>query len=215
MSFFDPVDLVLSQYHAAHDLKKVEISVDKLRPIFEQNGYVDRIYWEKINLETQFILAQIKTYDIPSSLYGNHDTYARIQYSRALNYCWTRFVLCKEMYHCMIDRPEANRTRNTDDLILLSDHLTNSFLEVLADEQEDTDTFLPMDTEKSAEIMALETLFPIELRTHHCEAYDKELITDYQLALRYKIPQNYIQLAMSSAYFSAVARGRNQVDIQL
>lgn len=213
MSFFNPVDVVLSQYHGEHDLKQVEISVDKLRPIFESNGYVDKIYWEKINLRTKFIFAQIKTYDIPSSMYGDCDTYARIQYSKALNYCWTRFVLCKEMYHCMIDTPKANRTRTTDDLVLLADHLTNSFLEVLADEQDDTDTFLPMDTEKNAEIMALETLFPIELRTHHCDAYDSGLVTDYQLALRYKIPQSYIQLAMSSAYFSAVSRGRKLVDI--
>jgi len=213
MSFFSPVDAVLKKYHAEHDIREVEISVDLLKPIFQDIGYVDKIIWERFDLHTDIILAQIKTYKQNHGVYTEAGKYARIQYSSVLNHCWTRFILCKEMYHCIIDDDNQNKTRTTDELILLADHLTNSFLEVLSDEQDEIETFHPYETERSAEIMALETLFPIELRRVHLDDYDAGLITDYQLALRYKIPEAYVQLAMSDRYFSSVLRGRILVDI--
>ena len=205
MGILKSVGSVLEAYHHYNDLGQVEVSVNKLRPIFEDQGYVDKIFWEKFLFDSKFILAQIKTYEADKGFYPGSGSYARIQISKNLNYCWTRFVLCKEMYHCILDKKIENRITSTDGLLTLSEYLSSELLEVVADENE---TFIPFATEKLAEICAIETLFPFELLRVHCDDLDEGKITHRQLALRYRIPEDYVQIAMSAKYFSAIGRGR-------
>lgn len=213
MSFFKHVDTILQKYHETHDMTNVPISVDKLRPIFQELGYIDRIIWEEVDFESKFILAQIKTYKQSMGVYAGVGDYARIQITSGLNYCWKRFIICKEMYHCILDEPQENRVRSFKDLYKLSDYFTNSFLNVIADEMEEEEDFPPFETEEIAEIMAIETLFPIELRRTYCDDFDSGKITARQLSLRYRIPIEYIYTSMIDSYFSAVSRGRNMIDI--
>lgn len=213
MSFFQPVDRVLSKYHNDHDMTNVPISVDKLRIIFENLGYVDKIYWEEVDFKSKFILAQIKTYKQDMGAYAGVGDYARIQILANQNYCWQRFIICKEMYHCILDTPQENRITSFDDLRKLSDYFTNSFLNLIADEMEEEEEFPPFDTEAIAEFMAIETLFPIELRKTYCDDFDSGKITARQLSMRYRIPIEYIHTSMIASYFSAVSRGRVEVDI--
>lgn len=210
MSYFSPVDSVLKNYHNQYDLTKVPISVDELRGIFEKIGYVDVIRWEEFDYKTRYILGQIKTFKANMGVYAEQKDYARIQISKGQNPCWKRFVICKEMYHTIIDATNKARIANTDDLLKLSNFLSNSFLSQISKQQVAYD---PYDTEVAAEIFALETLFPYELRRNFCDDYDKGIITDHQLALRFKIPEVYIAGAMSSDYFTAVYEGRELVNI--
>ncbi len=169
-------------------------------------GYVDKIYWERFFFKSKYIIAQIKTYLQDMGPYKGVGSYARIQFSENLNYCWTRFAICKEMYHCILDAQPGSRITNTGDLLTLSEYLTDDLLSELADE---ADKFAPFETEKLAEIMAIETLIPIELRRHLADALDGGLVTPHQIALRYRIPEEYVGISMSAGYFSAVIRGRD------
>lgn len=209
MSYFKYVDALLRKYHKEHDITRVEISVDKLRPFFEEMGYVDKILWEKFDFNSRIILAQIKTYEAQMGAYKDIGTYARIQISSGQNYCWKRFILCKEMYHCILDEEQENRITDTSSLLKLTDYFTNSFLDRIADEN---GTFKPFVTEEDAEVMALETLFPMELRRSFCDDLDDGKITAYQLALRFRIPEVYVQTAMVDSYYSAVSRGRDLIN---
>lgn len=212
MSVLDPVTAILSEYHKRHDLTQVEIRVDFLRPIFEEMGYVDKIIWERFLFESKYIAAQIKTYRADMGTYKGIGEYARIQFSSGLNYCWRRFVVCKEMYHCILDREPQTRISNTADLLKLSEYLTADLLEELAGEAE---TFVPFDSEKLAEILAIETLFPMELRRMLCDPLDDGKITHRQVALRYRIPEEYVHIGMSAGYYTAALRGRENGLIKL
>jgi hypothetical protein len=205
MSLFDPVNAVLKRYHAQFDLTNLVIKVDDLRSIFEELGYVDTIIWERFNFDSKFILAQIQTYRAKSGVYKDKGTYARIQYSFNLNLCWRRFVVCKEMYHCLIDDTVEKRISSTAELLKLSEYLSDEFLEILAGEAGDSAAF---DTEKLAEIFAIETLFPMELRRTLCDPLDANEISEAQIAERYKVPVFYVKQGMRPEYFSAVLRNR-------
>lgn len=210
MSFFAPVNSILRKYHEKHDIRNVPIKVDYLRPLFEELGYVDRIIWEKFNFQSEFLLAQIKTYQKDMGVYTGIGDYARIQISEGQNYCWTRFILCKEMFHVILDEEKNNRVVSSDDLLKLSDYFTNSFLKRIAGDEV---PFAPYETELDAEVMALETLFPYELRRSYCDKYDSGTVTAHQLALRYRLPVEYIETSMVASYFSSVAQGRDLIKI--
>jgi hypothetical protein len=184
---------VLSEYHRNHDLTQVPVKVDHLRPMMEARGFADQIIWEKYRFGVRAIAAQIAFFKQDMGVYRGMGDYARIQYSSDLNFCWERFVLCKEMYHCIIDTQPKNRVSNLPDLLKLAEYLVDDTVSAL-------EPFSPHGTEQDAEILAVETLFPLELRLHHQADYTANKITDHQLALRYRIPERYARLAMYPNY---------------
>lgn len=192
---------VLSAYHAKHDLKMVPVKVDDLRPMVEERGFADRIIWEKYDFPAENIAAQVTFYNGALGVYAGGGDYARIQYSSSLNFCWRRFVICKEMYHCLIDKPGDKRISNVPDLLKLSEYLVGGAVSSLEE-------FAPHATEQDAEILAIETLFPMELRRQHLDAYKAKKVTDHQLALRYRIPEFYARLAMYPTYYGIVENMR-------
>lgn len=199
---------ILSQYHASHDLRQVPVKVDVLRPMMQERGFVDRIIWEKYDFAARNIAAQISFFQGALGVYAGDGDYARIQYSSSLNFCWERFVLCKEMYHCILDLAPAARVSNLADLLKLAEYL-------VADAVSSHDPFEPHGTEQDAEILALETLFPLELRAYHQDAYADGKITDHQLALRYRIPQEYARIAMYPNYNNVIRRIRGTKLIEI
>ena len=191
---------VLNQYHRAHDLREVPVLIDLLKPMMEQRGYADRIIWECYEAPARNIAAQVMFYEADLGVYAGTGDYARIQYSSSLNFCWQRFVVCKEMYHCVIDGPNK-RVTNVNDLLKLAEYLVDDTIAQLEE-------FPAHDTEQIAEILALETLFPLELRSHHLADYTAGKITAHQLALRYRIPQQYARTAMYPNYYRSIERLR-------
>lgn len=204
----DLLHSVLSEYNDKFDLTMVPIKVDHLKPMMESRGFADRIVWEKYEFPVKNIAAQISFYRGSLGVYAGDGDYARVQYSSSLNFCWERFVLCKEMYHCVLDQKPENRVTNLGDLLKLAEYLVDDTISGLA-------PFAPHETEQEAEILALETLFPLELRQQHEAAYSEGEITDYQLALRYRIPQEYARLAMYPHYRAAIAQLRGDKFVKI
>lgn len=198
---------ILREYHGKHNLTQVPVQVDHLLPMFEQRGFADRIILEAYDYPASNIAAQVSFYAAQHGVYAGSTDYARIQFSKHLNFCWQRFAICKEMYHCIIDGPTSNRTTSVADLMKLSELLVSGAGSMFQE-------FDPLYTEMLAEILALETLFPLELRNHHREAYSQGQITDYQLALRYRIPEEHARLAMYTNYIQSIeARRDDLIDI--
>jgi hypothetical protein len=192
---------MLNAYHAKHDLRQVPIKIDWLRPLIEERGWVDRIIWEKYHCDEINIAAQVSFFKAQMGAYAAVGDYARIQYSRSLNLCWQRFVICKEMYHCMIDKEQAHRVTGVEQLMKLAEYLVSETTPTM-------ERYEAYDTEFYAEILALETLFPLELRQYHRAAYEAGEISDYQLALRYRIPEDYARSAMYPDYFRQISKVR-------
>lgn len=200
--------VVLSAYHEQYSLRDVPIAVDYLRPIFEERGWVDRIYWEKFLFESAHIFAQVQFYRARSGVYGAEEDCALIQFSSSLNFCWSRFAICKEMYHALIDKDGSTRITTTQDLLKLSEVLVSESSARLA-------AFSPYLSEGAAEILALETLFPFELRLHYESRYREGEITDHQLATRFRIPEEYARMGMYPGYFEAVREIRKDSLVQI
>lgn len=199
---------ILTQYHERHDLTLVPVLVDHLRPMIEERGFADRIVWEAYDFPATNIAAQVSFYQAALGLYGGDGDYARIQFSSSLNFCWQRFAVCKEMFHCILDDDAGNRVTGMEGLMKLSEHLVSEASAAL-------ESYAPHDTEQFAEILALETLFPLELRLQHKEGYEAGLITDHQLALRYRIPQDYARVGMYSNYIKRMEGLREDTLIHL
>jgi len=195
------VPSILAQYHAAHGLTQVPVLVDHIRPLIEERGFADRIIWEAYDFPAKNIAAQVSFYQEEMGAYLGVGDYARIQYSAHLNFCWQRFAVCKEMFHCILDVSPSNRVTEIGGLMKLSELLVSGASRSLAE-------FKPHDTEQDAEVLALETLFPLELRKRHLEQYSAGLITDYQLALRYRIPEDYARIGMYENYIGGIERLR-------
>ena len=192
-SLRDVLYSVLNDYHSAHDLRMVPIKVDDLKPLLEHRGYIDRFVWEEFSFNSPNIVAQVLCYEAGMGAYAGVGDYARVQYSSGLNYCWRRMAICKEMYQCILDVPTGNRITNVDQLLTLSELFVSAQYAAMKD-------FPPMHTEQLAEVAAVETLFPLELRLHYVADYDAGLLSDYQLALRFRIPERYIRLGMMPRY---------------
>jgi hypothetical protein len=192
---------ILSAYHKQHNLTQVPIKIDFLKPIVEERGWVDKIFWEKFRFNSQFIAAQVSFFKGSMGVYAGSGDYARIQYSENLNFCWERFAICKEMYHCMIDNDQSTRITNSADLLKLVEYLVSGQVSAIEE-------FPAHASEDIAEILAIETLFPLELRKVHRSAYEKNEITDLQLALRYRLPEKFVRTAMYPSYYAQIEKLR-------
>lgn len=199
--FTDLLPSILAQYHKLHDLRNVPIKVDLLRPLIEARGYADRIFFEEFNFPSQIVIAKVEFYRGSMGVYAGAGNYARVQYSGDLNYCWSRFAILKEMYHCILDKSVGNRVTDIAGLMKLGQMLVSEAYASLED-------FAPFKTEELAEILAMETLFPMELRCFYKDAYDKGQISNLQLALRYRIPERYVRLAMLKGYYQVIYDAR-------
>jgi hypothetical protein len=197
----DILSPLLAQYHAKHDITQVPIKVDLLKPLIEERGFVDRIVWEELDYEGKAVIAKVEFYRAHMGVYAGVGDYARIQYSASLNLCWQRFAIAKEMFHCLLDEKPTSRVTNADDVLKVGQMLIAKPYAVVED-------YEPHNTETIAELLALEVLFPIELRSRHKEAYDAGEITDYQLALRYRIPEFYVGIAMLKGYYEFIYANR-------
>jgi hypothetical protein len=191
------VPSILGSYRKTYGLRDVPIAVDHLRPMIEERGWVDRIVWEEFDFPSKHIKAQVQFYKGNMGVYSGQGDYARIQYSSSLNFCWQRFAICKEMFHAFIDKNPKDRITTTPDLLKLAEMIVSDSSAFVQD-------FSPFDTEQSAEVLAVETLFPFELRERYEDRYRAGEISDRQLATRFRIPEDYARQAMYPSYFESI-----------
>jgi hypothetical protein len=106
------------------------------------------------------------------------------------NYCWKRFVLCKELFHVLIDVEDKQKifTNNNVD-IHIEQYMDKSSLPI---------TPQNVQAETLAEIAAMEFLFPYAHR-------QQQLTTDSEtLAHQYKIPKAMIEKYILPYYMAGL-----------
>ncbi|MBM3604371.1 MAG: hypothetical protein FJX25_06330 [Alphaproteobacteria bacterium] len=207
------VGSILSDYKRDHGLRpaapghipandEIPIKTRLLHPYVEQRGIVDQINIFEVDVIGHHIIAQVQTYFGAIGAYSNGDI-ANIYYAQNQNLCWRRFAVCKEMYHCMIDRLPNSRVNTLASLSSLLSHLAVDTTSV-------TGGFPPFTSEKAAELYSLETLFPLEFRLRHEADYRSGQVSDTDLATMYRIPLQYVQIGFDPNYMQAIRmlRGR-------
>jgi len=122
----------------------------------------------------------------------NEDGSFEINLHPDLNECWQRFILCKELFHVLLD---AQEYRNMD----LYAHLEQLTLLMPADED---GIYLPGTSELMAEIAAMEFLFPYSERL---KVKSKSTINLLDVATVYRVPQKFVALYLSDAVMHFLA----------
>jgi len=169
------------------------IRTSLLRPYVQERGIVDKISIEEVDIETRFIVAQVQKFIAETGPYEGVENHATIYYAKNQNYCWRRFGVCKELYHCMTDRLMTDRVATTDSLVTLLEL-------IISDSTSVTGEYPPFDKEQQAEFMALETLFPVEYRELHYRDIRNQGLSYMDIADRFKIPLIYAKMAYQEHY---------------
>lgn len=203
----EPVNSILQKCNTdtplPRDITEVDAPVKTalLKPMIEERGATDKIHLYETDYKSDTILAMIQMDRGVTAGYSGEQDIAHIYFQKNLNLCWRRFVVCKEMYHCMLDRTSDERTSSVSELgrlIELLGHYTSSI----------SGTFKPYETERVAENMALETLFPVEYRLKLVEDYWSGEVTAYQIAKMFCIPEYYISYSFQPSYLKAIVSYR-------
>jgi Zn-dependent peptidase ImmA (M78 family) len=121
-----------------------------------------------------------------------HDEYFDIVYLRELNNCWMRFVLCKELFHVILDDP-SNCNSN------VAEHVDSLFAISLSDGSQDRPNSTQIET--AAEIAAMEYLFPYSER----QRLQNQPQIDYMaIARQFLVPRVYVEIYLGQATMSVL-----------
>ena len=203
------VGSILKDYFGEHGIRTdvpgaIPIRTRLLHPYLEQRGVADQINIFELNIETKRIVALVQKFKGETAPYSGLRDIANIYYAKNQNMCWRRFGVCKEMYHCMIDRTDADRVASLDNL--------RSLLELLsADTTAITGDFQPLNREQEAELMALETLFPVEFRQQYIEQPVMGSDDYLEIATKFRIPVEYARLACQPKYVKVITQLRGKL----
>ena len=204
----DYVNSILKNYNLGYNLPsefsefaEAPILTKYLKPMIEERGVTDKIHLYETDHSSDTILAMVQMDKGVTAMYGGSQNIAHIYFQKRLNYCWRRFVLFKEMYHCMLDRTMDERVTSIDNL--------NRLVELLGhDTTSVSGGFAPLITEKQAELLALETLMPVEYRLKIQKKYSSGEIKAEQIAKAFKIPEAYVRFSMQPSYLEKIVAYR-------
>lgn len=129
-----------------------------------------------------FALAEIDTYDIAIA-YG-------------LNYCWKRFVICKELFHAVLETPGHH---NLD----LEKHVEEVTLAFPVDDSEPSDA---VKVEILTEIAAMQFLFPYAARQKELVMLGASSLHYLAIAEKYRVPQIMVERYLSKQHMDVLGK---------
>lgn len=157
---------------------------------------VGEVHFWPVDLDPEIAFGHIKYERDRSSPYEDEFTVANIRFDKNLTRCWRRFVCCKELMHVFDSAAERVDTREKF-LRLMGE------FEAIPISEDVSPMFL---SELRAQWMALMVLCPKRLRDKYIIGWRDKSLTDYDLALKIKIPELAIKALMSDHYETGLAR---------
>jgi hypothetical protein len=154
----------------------------------------DDIYYVPVDLDPAVSKGHIKQYRESTGVYSEAKWITEIRYFKDLNVCWHRYVCCKELMH-VFDTPEE-RTSSAEKL----DQLLGEIESPLPSDRQS-----PMFQSETRTLwMALAVLCPLPLRDHFQPMWADGTMSEYEIALELRIPEELIQPIMSDRYHGIV-----------
>lgn len=183
----DKAKEILEQYKtyalAADDpLRSVDILIKICKQYLEKNIVIYELDVDKVD-------SPIYGASILQKTEGRYD----ICHVKNLNYCWQRFVICKELFHVVLDEEQYRS-------IGIGSHIDEVTVAFPDDESRPSP---PVIVEKLAEIAAMEFLIPYAERKTECEMKNGG-INCRAIADRYKVPLVYVEKYFSIPYMEAL-----------
>jgi Zn-dependent peptidase ImmA (M78 family) len=175
-------------YHIGSD--STERSVDNL--IFTCSTYLDKKI-EKLELD----LTKEESPVYGSCLVFPDGNYV-ICFVNNLNYCWKRFVICKEVFHAVLDDEICHNM----DIGSFIDEVMLSLPESMLLFSDPNWKASPSATlEMLAEIAAMEFMFPYDSRLAEINGIE-DRVNYLEIAEKHKIPQVMVERYLSKTYIS-------------
>lgn len=170
-------------------------------------GYVDEINICEVSIEIKNRMSNpvkgcFERYRQPQAVYDhNPRDIVNIHFQSSLNYCWRRFVVCKEMCHSFIDDKDS-WVKDESALIELAD-----WLRLPPEHKESLHSFAQsIQSEKIAEVVALELLCPVQLRKQVAEKRKEQHISDRTIATEFRVPTVFVDLIFRQNYIERVGK---------
>ena len=114
--------------------------------------------------------------------------------ARGLNRCWSRLVIIKELMHVFDE--ENQKTSTADNFEIVLNELSSG---VPTD-----DMAIQTRREHSSVTMALRILCPIAHISQMKEDFQKGQITPYDIALQFRIPEQYVSVILNESFLHNV-----------
>jgi hypothetical protein len=171
------------------------VSVTKLAGFIRESrhDHIEQIKFWPVPLDASKILGYMKQTKEQSSPYDDHWKVIDVRYADSLNFCWRRFVCCKELMHVFDTGGEKTSTRERFFQLmeqLESPPMVEDFSKMLS-------------AEYSAEWMALMVLCPLPLREEIKRRIDAKELTELEAATEIRIPRLLIRAVLSEYFLEA------------
>lgn len=111
-----------------------------------------------------------------------------------MNYCWNRFVFCKEMFHVLLDKDEYRNMQ-------IYEHIEEVALKFPEPRSHPSQAAV---SELMAEIAAMEFLFPFKDRLLQLGGKPLDQVDSLAIAQLYKIPQYYVEKYLSQPWMEYI-----------
>jgi hypothetical protein len=172
--------------------KKIPVLIDDIANIIKESGLVADIVYQRVDLDTNTLKGSYFTFKrIPKPYQSEYDVplSIKITFDSKFNECWSRFVCCKELMHFFDSGAELVETE-TD------------FFKHLYEwtEQSLPDPSPAMKSEYTAFWRALAVLCPLSVRESYVRHYSLGKISNYDIALELKIPEQYVPTLMGQNF---------------
>ena len=181
---------IVSRKHKKHTLP---YQINDIRDAICEISNIDHIIFAEFDAGDNPVIGRYDRYEGQIGPYSN-GTRIDIYYSKTLNRCWGRYVVCKEMCHALLDE-STTRVDGIERLRTLVDHL------LLPDISKDAlSACPPFASEKLAEIAAIELLCPVEDRKSIAARRAAESISDMRIATEFRIPVDWVKRVFDQKY---------------
>ncbi|KAA0577669.1 hypothetical protein [Azospirillum sp. Sh1] len=196
---FSKIRSIRQLVRKSHVANTLPYHIQPIRDSITQICNIDKISFIKFEEPDNPIIGRYLRYEGAMGVYSA-GTCVDVQYSSQLNYCWSRFVVCKEMCHALLDDMN-NRVSSPNELLKLVDHLLlpETSREVFA-------AFPAFASERLAALAALELLCPIEDRMIVSKKRQAGTVSDAKIAEDFRIPRVIIKTAFDPKYIDFVAK---------
>lgn len=172
--------------------------IEEIKEAIVANSHIDEICFIPFDDPENHVKGRYQRYSKSPGVYCDSVLQVDIHYNKSLNFCWTRFVICKEMCHSLEDGgDEAVSTR--EDVDSLVDALLSP-----KQLRQSVSFFPPFISENVAQFAALELLCPLPLRKKIVEYRSSTTLSDMQIATDFRIPVDYVDILFNKNYIDLV-----------
>jgi hypothetical protein len=179
----------------SHPQGALPYGIEPIRRAIIEITNVDRIELVGFRDSENPMKGQFRRYEREDGVYSGTKTTVEVRHELSLNFCWSRFVICKELCHSLETDPKV-RVRDFAEVEKLLNALRLNGGAAIP--------YPPFISEKMAEFTALELLCPVRDRQKASKARAAGGISDMQIATEFRVPVRFVPALFNPTYIELI-----------